>query len=407
MGSTSVNALSDTQLLERLDDLARRERRATVAILMHLAQADRRRAWAGLGHSSTYDYCRRRLRYSESGANRRIRTARVIARHPEVAARLVTGRVTLCAISRVARLVLERRKDALLEQIEGKRLDQIDAIVASFRPRHQPVPDRIQVMTVERAPTEPAPTKPEPTVEPDTQPTLRRHLPHQAIDDTPPEPDDDTQEMSPPQPTTPAKSEHALPKPQQPPSPPSQQQSQPPSPPRIERYFKFAFAVDAGAMARFTRVQAIASSRVRRSVGLAEVFDLLCDTYLERHDPVRRALRRQKKEQPVETTRSDSSQNPSRHIPIAVRDRIFQRDGGRCTFVAPDGTRCQATESLQIDHIHPFAAGGANDPANLRLLCPVHNRLAAERYFGRDVIDRRSRRSGAREGETGPEEPSA
>jgi len=401
MGSTSVNALSDTELLERLDDLARHERRATVAILMHLAQADRRRAWAGLGHSSTYDYCRRRLRYSESGANRRIRTARVLARHPEVAPRLATGRVTLCAISRVARLVLERRKAALLEQIEGKRLDQIDAIVASFRPHHQPVPDRIQVMTVERAPTEPPPTRPEPTVEPDThiephtQPTSRRHLPSRPMDDSPHETDDDTQEMSPPQPTPPAKSEHPIQQPQQPPSPPSQQQSQPqpPSPPRIERYFKFAFAVDAGAMARFTRVQAIASSRVRRSIGLAEVFDLLCDTYLDRHDPIRRAQRRQKKEQPAETTRSDPPQTPSRHIPIAVRDQVFHRDGGRCTFVAPDGTRCQATENLQIDHIHPFAAGGSNDPANLRLLCPAHNRLAAERYFGRDMIERRASRT--------------
>ncbi|NNE07888.1 MAG: HNH endonuclease [Gemmatimonadetes bacterium] len=69
----------------------------------------------------------------------------------------------------------------------------------------------------------------------------------------------------------------------------------------------------------------------------------------------------------------------SRHVPARVRDEVFLRDAFRCTFVAPDGTRCDATRHLQIDHVRPFALGGKHEPENLRLLCGAHNRREAER----------------------------
>jgi hypothetical protein len=38
---------------------------------------------------------------------------------------------------------------------------------------------------------------------------------------------------------------------------------------------------------------------------------------------------------------------------------------------------------LQIDHVVPFAHGGSSTQSqNLRLLCPQHNRLAADNIFG-------------------------
>lgn len=60
---------------------------------------------------------------------------------------------------------------------------------------------------------------------------------------------------------------------------------------------------------------------------------------------------------------------------------------GRCAFVATDGRRCGETWNLEVDHIIPFAKGGDNSPGNLRLLCPAHNRLAAEEAYGRDHTD--------------------
>jgi len=76
----------------------------------------------------------------------------------------------------------------------------------------------------------------------------------------------------------------------------------------------------------------------------------------------------------------------SRYIPADVRYVVDKRDGGRCSYVAPDGTKCCETKNLEFDHRVPFALGGKSDANNLRLLCRAHNKLAAEQVFGREVI---------------------
>jgi len=81
------------------------------------------------------------------------------------------------------------------------------------------------------------------------------------------------------------------------------------------------------------------------------------------------------------------SKKKSRIIPRSVRDEIFARDGGRCTFVGSDGVRCNSKRNLQIDHIVPYSKGGDNSAANLRLLCARHNRFEAERVYGREFME--------------------
>ena len=44
--------------------------------------------------------------------------------------------------------------------------------------------------------------------------------------------------------------------------------------------------------------------------------------------------------------------------------------------------RCQERRQLQSDHIYPVAWGGANDLANLRILCRTHNMASAVSCFG-------------------------
>jgi tellurite resistance protein len=52
----------------------------------------------------------------------------------------------------------------------------------------------------------------------------------------------------------------------------------------------------------------------------------------------------------------------TRHIPRDVRQRVWQRYGGRCA-------ECSATTYLEYDHIIPVARGGSNTDANVQLLC--------------------------------------
>jgi len=50
------------------------------------------------------------------------------------------------------------------------------------------------------------------------------------------------------------------------------------------------------------------------------------------------------------------------------RARVMERDGQACV-------KCQATEDLTIDHIHPRILGGRNNEDNLRILCrPCNSR---------------------------------
>ncbi|MEZ4647791.1 MAG: HNH endonuclease signature motif containing protein [Candidatus Eisenbacteria bacterium] len=74
----------------------------------------------------------------------------------------------------------------------------------------------------------------------------------------------------------------------------------------------------------------------------------------------------------------------TRHVPAEVRDNVFQRDGGQCTYVSPAGVRCAARVFLQLDHVVPYAAGGRHDEENLRIRCGRHNR--ARESIGGDVV---------------------
>jgi len=52
----------------------------------------------------------------------------------------------------------------------------------------------------------------------------------------------------------------------------------------------------------------------------------------------------------------------TRHISRDIRQRVWQRYGGRCA-------ECGAGNSLEFDHIVPVAKGGSNSDSNVQLLC--------------------------------------
>jgi hypothetical protein len=91
----------------------------------------------------------------------------------------------------------------------------------------------------------------------------------------------------------------------------------------------------------------------------------------------------------------------SRHVPAAVARQVYLRDDGQCTFVAQDGKRCGARDFIEIDHINPFAVGGASNAENLRLRCRAHNQQHARTCFGKGYIQatiaraRRDRQTGS------------
>ncbi len=64
-----------------------------------------------------------------------------------------------------------------------------------------------------------------------------------------------------------------------------------------------------------------------------------------------------------------------RGISAAVRRQVWERDRGCCSYVdRGSGRRCGSRHLLEIDHVFPFALGGGAEPENLRLLCAAHHR---------------------------------
>jgi hypothetical protein len=73
----------------------------------------------------------------------------------------------------------------------------------------------------------------------------------------------------------------------------------------------------------------------------------------------------------------------SRRIPVRIARAVYERDGGGCAWVGPDGIRCGERHLLQLHHLKPWAVGGEATVENLSLRCASHNRHEARLYFAR------------------------
>jgi hypothetical protein len=86
----------------------------------------------------------------------------------------------------------------------------------------------------------------------------------------------------------------------------------------------------------------------------------------------------------------------SRRHPARVRRAVWERDGGRCTFVDASGRGCTERRFLELEHVLPYAFGGPATEGNTVLLCRAHNALAARVVFGDQRVDGAIARSRAR-----------
>ena len=88
----------------------------------------------------------------------------------------------------------------------------------------------------------------------------------------------------------------------------------------------------------------------------------------------------------------------ARHIPAAVKRAVWERDGGRCTYVSDGGQRCPARSMLELDHEIPVARGGGATAENLHVKCRAHNLHAAECALGVDFMSHKRRQARERAG---------
>jgi len=298
----SLSNVSNSLLLESLKKLKGNENITIADIVLHLSELDTRGLYRDIGYSSLYSYCREALGYSEGASYRRIQAAKALKDNPEVYQLLRDGKLSLCAVAEVSKVIKPDNKEELLNSAQGKAKLEVQKIVARYQEPERPGRERIVVTKV--------------AVEADS-------LFNQ------------TQE------------------------------------PEIKEELKLTFTVAAND--EFNELLNEARSFIG-NVPLVEVFKRTLKEFVDRR---KKAPRTGKK----------SSNTTTRYISKAVKHEVRKRDQNRCTDVSSDSHRCSETCGLEFEHIRPFSLGGGNDISNIRLLCSTHNKLLAERVYGKEKIN--------------------
>jgi 5-methylcytosine-specific restriction endonuclease McrA len=402
-----LSKLSDSQIIKRLDALVQKERETTLEILRHLIEMDLRSLYLGRGYGSLFEYCTRHLGYSESAAGRRIKTARCIRDFPEIYEMLSKNELNISTVSKLAVTLTEENRHELLEEVRCRSARQVDAILARYRPMIK-LRDRVRTVYVKKSVDAAAIEKASKTEK--VEKILFRGT-HSVTENQSKASCKSgkilTADVGGRTFTTCANQKQRT--------------------SILEKKYKLEFAVGPDFMKKLEEAKVILSRKYPQGVPFEQLFELMLNEFLEKHCPKRKIQRREKrkakqrakknlqqdkpskgkKTKNTKTMAISKTENPriitatrtkyddprnntrSRHIPIAIKDEVFARGEGRCTFVGPDGVRCDSPWNLEIDHIKPYAKEGDHSIHNLRLLCGRHNQYEAERVYGKNFMERR------------------
>ncbi len=367
------------------------ERAAQQSIVCDLAEVERRRLYLPLAYGSLFEFCTDYLKYSRSTAGRRISAARCIARFPRMAAMFKREECDLTVLATIAPVVTKENCAEIAKWLRERSLREVEAFVQRRQPERA-VRDQVRQIYVTRS------AERGNEAAPGSADAQRADLPTAGADknrsDSTPSAGTKTAQLidnkslenygvrsssgcvagssGAPRSMGVAPAERVV----------------------VDRKFKLQFAVDPEFMRDLERARSLLSTKYPKRLGFEKLFGVFLQEYLDRHDPERRVKKRSRHDEKDagEKGKKRSCAARTRHILQAVRDEVFVRDGGRCTFVGKNGKRCGETRNLEIDHIIPYAKGGSNSPENLRLLCFKHNRLAAERVYGMDHMEKFHRR---------------
>ncbi len=91
----------------------------------------------------------------------------------------------------------------------------------------------------------------------------------------------------------------------------------------------------------------------------------------------------------VEQTAVPTSAVKRERISTALKRDVWRKSEGKCTYVdSVTGKACNSRRFLQIEHLRPVALGGKNELSNCTLRCSVHNQLSAIQIFSQKKMEK-------------------
>ena len=397
--TTTVSALSDDRLLERTKELSRIEHHLEVVVIDHLREIQKRRLYLRRGFSSLFDYAVRELGYSDAAAWRRIKAMRLCADVEGVRERLQNGTMTLNAAAQLQHAFdrQERKKERaarsapggtgcgaaaqsqdgaapprpaerkpapvldpearreLVEQASGKSSRQVMQLLAEVDPELAAPADRVRPLGGGR-------WELKAVIDDECRRGLERlqgllsHVdPHLTLG----------QLMG-------RLVREGL------------DRHDPGRPPRGRRAAPAKGAEQtSAAKTQAASARGAASAAKVSAQAPAQPEDEAADrsdtSAAKPATDTTSAPKTRRLDRPAAApqTRTSAAKTgvTGRAIPAAVKREVWRRDRGRCRYVdRTSGRRCGSQHLLQIDHVVPYACGGAAEPNNLRLLCAAHHR---------------------------------
>jgi hypothetical protein len=356
MHATAPSSLDSAALSRRLGELVGDERELQVDFLLHLDEYDRRRAYVEEGYDSLWTYCQRALLLREGPAALRIAVMRLLRRFPVLAAPLRDGRLCMTTVRLLEPILTEQNAGDLMERASGKSKADVERLVASVQPR--PMPKEGVRKLPDRSPAPPeAPLVL--SIGGDAAPAEHRELPEAAPFPIAPPPEP-TRSTTPTAKLRPVDADtHSL-----------------------------TVTVDAVFLADLEQLKSLVSHKIpsgNLGLVLREAVRCAIQQHGKRKGAVEPCRTVDRKAPPSETAMEPKKGRDA--IPAAVKRRVWKRDQMRCTYVSPDGRRCESTWRLQFHHLEEHALGGPDTDDNLTLRCPPHNWYAAEQTFGREHME--------------------
>jgi hypothetical protein len=135
----SLQDLSDSCLLNNVKDFKNVEDKTIAEFVLYLSEVDTRKLYRDIGFSSLYSYCTQGLGYSESSAYRRIQAARSLEDNPEIYELLRDGKLSLCAVAEISKVIKPDNKAELLELSQGKPKTVVQKLVVQYQPAVAPL----------------------------------------------------------------------------------------------------------------------------------------------------------------------------------------------------------------------------------------------------------------------------
>jgi hypothetical protein len=353
--SMNLAHIKDDELINKTKQLNETIRKDTTELLHYLAEVEKRRLFAREGCDSLFSFCKRVLKCSDGQAGRRVNAARVLAAMPEIKEHIDTGELSLTAVSQAQNFFKREpqsraKKIEILKELKNTSTREGEKIL--FSHSKLPAPEVKESVKVVSA-------------------TIS----------------------------------------------------------------EIKFAADDEFLEDLKRLKEIWSHEIPQG-SLKDVFKKMAKYCRQQLDPVLKAERAQKRQDKScaaahapelqapkseegriisskATAKDENSVRPEKmtasppeghflgerrawqsdrpYIPAGIRQQVWLRDKGQCTYIDPTtGRKCESRHRVQRDHIIPYAKGGQDTVENLRLRCFAHNQWHAIKQYGREKVLRYS-----------------